>query len=95
VHLMNSSFGGLTSKKDRKELDESEHFPGRLRAQEGAERVWWIDAGKMSKVSMAGRGGHRVGYNYPGLPGSPQPKNAILEYQTAKFPETNLIFSSL
>ena len=49
VRLMNSSFGGLTSKKDRKEFDENEHFPGRLRAPEESERVWWIDAGKMSK----------------------------------------------
>jgi len=34
--------------KVRIKFDQYEHFPGRSRAPEGAERVWWIENGKMS-----------------------------------------------
>ena len=46
--LLSLSSGTPSSKKVRIKFDQYEHFAGRSRAPEGAERVWWIENGKMS-----------------------------------------------
>jgi hypothetical protein len=39
----------VSTKKVRKKYDQNKHFAGYLRAPEGAERVWCIEYGKVSK----------------------------------------------